>query len=546
MKSNTQNPLNRFVQLLYLEKKDISAIYLYAVLGSILLLIVPLGIQAIINYAMAGSLNTSLIVMIFLVVLGVSLAGMLQINQMKLIEKIQQRIFVRYSYEFSYTIPKLDISKIDNVYLPELVNRFFETSTLQKSLSKILLDIPAALIQILFSLMLLSLYSGVYVYFSMLTLLLLYIVIRYTSRLGLQTAMIESDQKYAMAEWLEEIARAIKTFKIAKNSNLPIINADKIAYNYVEARTKHFKILLVQYWSLIGFKVLVTGGMLLTGAYLLVGNKINIGQFVAAEIVILTIIGSIEKVMQSLDTVYDLLTGLEKLNKVIEKPVETQGKIAYKSQPKGMEIIFKDFSFAYGTEPYVLKDLNLTINANQKVCIYGVTGSGKSTILNVLSHSYRNYQGRILIDGINQLSYDIDSLRANSGYYFSTQDIFSGSLIENITLSNDNISTENVYQLAEKVGLSEYIKLLPDGYNTQLDQVGRRLPSQIAKKILLLRAIVDDPKLILLEEPTFEFTEEKEKNIFYNYLKNEIPNTTVIIVSNDPEIKKICDQIISL
>ncbi len=546
MKNNSPNPLLRFIKLLYLEKKDITAIYLYAILGSILLLIIPLGIQAIINYAMAGSLNTSLIVMIFLVVMGVSFAGLLQINQMKLIEKIQQRIFVRSSYEFSYIIPRLDIAKIDNVYLPELVNRFFETSTLQKSLSKILLDIPTAFIQIIFSLMLLSLYSSVYVYFSILTLLLLYIVIRYSSKVGLKTAMIESDHKYAMAEWLQEVARVIKTFKISKNSNLPVINADKIAFNYVEARTAHFKILLLQYWSLIGFKVLVTGGLLFTGAYLLVDNVINIGQFVAAEIVILTIVGSIEKIIQSLDTVYDLLTGLEKLNKIIEKPIETQGIVEYTRQSKGMEIIFKDFSFGFENEPYILKDLNLKIESNQKVCIEGATGSGKSTFLNVLTHSYSSYEGRILVDGINQLSYNLDSLRSQCGFYFSTQDIFIGTLLENITLNNSTTSLENLYKLSEKVGLSEYIKSLPEGYNTHLDPVGRRLPSQIAKKILLLRAIAGDPRLILLEEPMLEFTDDKEKNIFYNYLKYEIPETTVIIASHDPELRKICDQIISL
>jgi ABC-type bacteriocin/lantibiotic exporter with double-glycine peptidase domain len=120
--------------LLRLEKKDISTIYVYALLAGLVGFATPLGIQTIISFVLAGALSTSIVVLIVLVVIAVFIGGLLQVRQMQLIEKIQQKIFVRYSLEFANRLPRLDIEKMSNYYLPELVNRFFDTASLQKGM----------------------------------------------------------------------------------------------------------------------------------------------------------------------------------------------------------------------------------------------------------------------------------------------------------------------------------------------------------------------------------------------------------------------------
>ncbi|MFZ4058290.1 MAG: ABC transporter ATP-binding protein, partial [Ferruginibacter sp.] len=152
------NALQRIFKVFKLDKSEISSIYFYAILSGLIQLSLPLGIQSIISFVLGGSISTSLVILIFLVVTGVFIAGLLQVNQMRLIEKVQQKIFVRYSFEFADRIPKLNLHEVDSYYLPELVNRFFDTISLQKGISKLLLDIPAASIQILFGLILLSFY----------------------------------------------------------------------------------------------------------------------------------------------------------------------------------------------------------------------------------------------------------------------------------------------------------------------------------------------------------------------------------------------------
>ena len=133
-----------------MEKAEIWSIYFYAILNGLILLSVPLGIQAIVGFVLGASFRASIYVLILLVVVAVLVSGLMQINQMKIIEKIQQRIFVRYAFSYADIIPRLDLKKADGIYLPELINRFFDTATLQKSLAKILLEIPTATIQICF------------------------------------------------------------------------------------------------------------------------------------------------------------------------------------------------------------------------------------------------------------------------------------------------------------------------------------------------------------------------------------------------------------
>ncbi len=538
-------PLKRLLQVLKLERKEITSVYFYAILSGLLALTVPLGIQAIINFVLAGAISTSMIVLIISVVIGVFFTGLLQVGQMKVIEKIQQRIFTRYSFEFAWRIPKLDMQKVDSFYLPEVVNRFFDIISLQKSLSKLLLDVPTASIQILFGLILLSLYSNVFIVFSIVILLLLYVILYITGGRGLKTSLQESEYKYDVASWLEEVARVLKSFRFSKGSSLPIDKTDAIVTKYLDSRTSHFKILMLQYWSLIAFKVIITAGMLIVGSVLLVQNEINVGQFVAAEIVILTVLSSVEKFIQSLDQVYDLLTSLEKLGKIIDKPLEKEGSLKLQHSTAGLSVSMNQLSFGYITDRKIIEHINFELISGNKACIMGDDGSGKSTIIKLLTGSYHNFEGSITIDGVPIGNYDPDSLRAETGILFNQQDIFQGTLYENIALGNNNISTSEIVALAEKIGLKDFILSLKTGFDTLIEPTGRRLPSGTIRKILLLRALVGTPRLLLLEEPWIGF-EEKSQQLIKNYLLTQIPLTTTIIITNDELFAKDSDLVMEM
>lgn len=539
------SPLRRIFAVLKADRSDISAIYFYAILNGLIQLSLPLGIQAIIGFVLGGIISTSMVILIVLVVLGVFLNGLLQVNQMKLIEKIQQKLFARYSFEFANRLPRIDLQKTDDVYLPELTNRFFDVISLQKGVSKILIDIPTASIQILFGLLLLCFYHPIFIAFGLILIFILFILLRFTGPRGLETSFNESAYKYRVAGWLEEIARIVKSLRFSKGSLLHIKKNDELTSQYLHYRTSHFKILLFQYWSLVGFKVIITAAMLIVGTFLLVDQQINIGQFIAAEIVIITILNSVEKFTLNLDKVYDILTSVGKLSKVIDKPLEETGSLEIRERNiPGLEVETKELSFYYQKGNNVLENINLKIESGQKIAIMGSDGSGKSTLLKILTGAYQPTEGLLLINRIPMSNYNITNLRSYMGIYFSQQDIFQGTLMENITMGNQQIAWSEVVEIARELGFEDFISNLPGGLDHHIDPVGKKLSRNSIQKILLLRMLVLQPKLILMEEP-WQSIEDQYKRKIEEYLL-KLKDTTLVMITNDQSFADRCDQIIYL
>lgn len=543
--SKNASPVSRILNLVKLERKEISAIYFYAILNGLIQLSLPVGVQAIIGFVLGGSFSTSLVVLISLVVLGVLSTGMLQIGQMQLIEKIQQKIFVRYSFVFAERIPRLDLKKTDAFYLPELVNRFFEIPSLQKGLAKLLLDIPTASIQILFGLVLLSFYHPAFILFGLLLVLILWLILYYTGSRGLQTSLAESAYKYGVAAWLEELARLIKSFKFSKGSRINLQKADEKVAGYLDARNSHFQILQFQFRMLVAFKVLITAAMLIIGSLLLVNQQLNIGQFIAAEIVIITVIASVEKLIGNLDSVYDVLTSVEKIGKLTDKPVEQNGSYILPETEKGLSVEAKDLGFSYDDRQYILRHLDFRIEPGENVCITGKEGSGKSTLLKLLCGAYQEFDGALLLDGIPSGNYQLSALRAQTGILLSQQEIFHGTLLENITMGNTAIDQRQIVRLFEQVGLTDFLASQKDGFDTWLDPTGKRLPGNVINKILLVRALVGKPRLLLLEDP-WAGLEEPFRSRIQDLLLREYPETTMIVSTNDTSFADRCDQVISI
>ena len=538
--------IRNFFQVIRIEKKEVSSIYFYAILSGLIQLSLPLGIQAIINFAQAvsggGKLPASMWLLIILVVGGVFIAGLLQVNQMRLVEKIQQRIFSRYAFEFTFKIPRLKVKETENYYLPELVNRFFDSVSLQKSLSKLLLDIPLAIIQIFFGLILLSIYNAIFILLGLILLVVVLLVLFVSAKRGLEASLAESNYKYSLMGWIQELARGFKTFKISDSHHLHLKKTDVLLEGYIESRTNHFNVLKFQYWSLIIFKLLITSSMLLIGGFLLIDQKLNVGQFIAAEIVILTVLAAVEKLILSLDKVYDVLTSVEKLSKVTDKEVEITGDLLLKDNQLGISIEAQQISFAFETGKDVLKNINFKVGSGKKLCIMGDISSGKSTLMELATGSLEPNKGSLLINDIPIGNYDLTSYRKSIGAFYSEQDIFEATLMENITMGNNDIDQQMLMSLAELIGIKDFIISLPKGFNTKLSSTGKGLSSIIKQKILLLRVLAGSPKLLLMDEP-FEMAGGIHTQRICSHLLS-IKGMTMIIVTNNLDFASGADEII--
>jgi ABC-type bacteriocin/lantibiotic exporter with double-glycine peptidase domain len=533
----------KLIDLIRLERKEIYDIYFYAILSGLIQLSLPLGIQAILGFVLGATMVTSVYVLIFIIIFGVFLIGYMQINQMKIIEKIQQKIFVRYAFAFAETIPNFNLKDIDKYYLPEKINRFFETINVQKGISKLLLDIPTAVIQIAFGLILLSFYHPFFILFSFVLISTTFLIFKLTSKKGLETSIAESQYKYKVVAWLEEMGRVIKSLKYSQGTNINLIKTDEKLLNYISARTSHFQVLLIQFKSLVFFKVAITALMLILGSYLLFNQKINIGQFVAAEIIILSLINSLEKLIISLENIYDVVTGLHKLNSVLEIEIEKNGSVDLNT--KELNIVLSDVGFSYNANQKVFKNLSLHFPANSITCISGEENSGKSTLLKLITGAYKYNSGLITMNNIPLQNYTLQSLRRQTGVLLYEQDLFEGTLFDNITLGRTDITIESILELTKTLGFENFISIFPKSFQSHIDPLGNTLPTSIKKKILLLRTLIHNPLLLIMEEPWVGLDENAKKSL-QSYLFEAAKTKTIVVSSNDSYFAANCTQHIHL
>lgn len=545
MAKNVLTAWQRLMGLLKLDKRDVLQTFYYAIFAGLVNLSLPLGIQAIINLIQGAQISTSWIILVVLVTGGVAFGGLLQLMQIRIIENLQQKIFTRASFEFTYRFPKIKMNELRDYYPPELANRFFDTLTVQKGLSKLLLDFPASLLQIIFGLLLLSFYHPFFIIYGILLLLLIYVVFKFTVQKGMDTSLDESKQKYKVAHWIQEVARSLVSFKLSGKTSLAVNKNDVLVANYLEARESHFRILVIQFIQMIGFKVLVTAGLLLIGGLLVLNQEMNIGQFVAAEIIILLVISSVEKLIRGLETFYDLLTSLEKLSQVVDKDLEAQGGETPLTEAGDLTVELDNVSFKVKGKGKILEDISLEILPKSTQLIVGANGSGKSTLLRLIAGIIEPDEGNIYVNNVSLRGISANHYRSFLGQSLTEESPFEGTILENITFGDASISQKDLYWALEGVGLLQFVKEQPNGLNTVIYPEGKQIAYTIAKKIVLARSIVRKPKLLILKDPLNQFDESEAVRIM-NFLMDKSQPWALVIVSQDPKWIGQCGRIITM
>jgi ABC-type bacteriocin/lantibiotic exporter with double-glycine peptidase domain len=436
------------------------------------------------------------------------------------------------------------MSQLSNYYPPELANRFFDTLTIQKALSKILIDFPAALLQIVFGLILLSFYHPFFIIYGLLLILLIYVVFKFTAQKGLETSLEESKNKYKVAHWIQEIARSIISFKLSGKTSHAMEKNDRLVAKYLDARESHFRVIVLQFIQMVGFKVLVTAGLLLIGGLLVLDQQMNIGQFVAAEIIILLVINSVEKLILGLETFYDLLTSLEKLGQVVDKKLEPQeGETPFNGYD-GLTIELHNVTYKVpGRDKKILDGISFTITPHSSILLKGPSGSGRSTLLRLIAGILEPAEGKIYINNVDLKGIYLNEYRSHLGQSLTEEYPFEGTMLDNITFGNKDIPMEDVYWAIEKTGLTQFVKEQPHGLQTVLYPEGKKIPYIISKKIVLARSIVRRPKLLILKDPLDQFSEEETDRIM-EFLADTSNGWALVVISENPKWTRLCNRTI--
>jgi ABC-type bacteriocin/lantibiotic exporter with double-glycine peptidase domain len=537
-------PFQRLSQLLHAERRDIWLIYLYAVLVGLFGLTVPLAVQGITQLVQGGLVLQPVVLLILFAIVGTLVTGVIGLLQESVVETIQQRIFARLAFEFAYLVPRIRFEAAQSSNLPLQMNRFFEAVLIQKAMAKLLLDVPTATLQVLFGVALLSFYNPSFIAFALVLIGGVYLIFRLTFPRGLETSIMESKYKYNVLEWLQAMARSIAAFKFSTRSTLPLEIMDGHVANYLKYRKKHFGVLVTQSMSMIVFKTLLTGGLLILGTTLVVDRSLTLGQFVAAELVIVTVLAGVEKLIRSLSTIYDVLTSVDKIGHVMDLPVEEIRGLQLPASSGGLAISARGLSFTYPDQPSpTLSGIDLDIRPGDRIAITGVDGSGQTTLLRVLGALHDGYEGTLQYDGVTLRSMNRAALREQIGQVLATTDLFDGTIEDNISVGRRFVDRAAVLKALRDVDVDDVVQGMPQGIQTSIINGGANLSAAVASKLLVAQGIVGQPRLLLLDD-FFQNLDDAYRTRLIRLLTDRATPNTVIAVSHDPEFLAACDLII--
>lgn len=533
-KQTKPSPLERLFQLIREDRADLLTLVGYNVISGTLYLAVPLSAQALINTIAAGVLVQPLVVLSSMVFLALLLISILKYIQNTIIERLQQRIFARIALRLADHLPRIERSALQENYAPEMANRFFDTVTLQKTWAKLLTDVPTAVLQILVGLILMGIYSPFLFGFDLMFLISAFLI-TWLGTNGVSTSIKESSWKYHLAGWLEELGRCHISLKMNASPDYFVKRLDQEVVGYILARRLHFAIVVKQIFSSHLLQAVAMTGVLASGGWLVIEGQLTLGQLVAAELVMMMMLAAIEKLANSIGDYYDLLTSLVKVGAITDLPVENMKGVEVATDVDGACIDCQQLSYSYYPEHPILSSLNLHIEAGQRVSLVGESGCGKTTFAYLLAGLQKPSHGRIRFNGYDLREVHLGSLRKNIALVSGNNEIFEGTIEQNILMGRTDIERSMLHKAVDLANLDKTLITFPKGIQTHLVSEGLNISIGERLRILIARAIVKKPKLLILDDVFFGVDEKTKIKVLSNLLDPALP-WTVLDISHDPII----------
>ena len=491
-----KSPIRRLWALMRAEQDDIGVVVVLAVAIGVLSLATPLAIQLLINWLAFGALLQPIITLGIGLMLCLTLVGVLRAAQRHAVEIVQRRILARTVADLSARLARVRIESFDKNYGPELANRFFDVLTLQKAASTLLLDGLAAALQATVGLLVLALYHPLLLVFDMVVVAMVAAVLIPLARGAQASAIVESKKKYAIAAWLEELARSPLAFKFA-GPYLAESRTDRLTHQYLEARETHFSVFFRQYLGMQLIAMVIPAALLVMTGWLVLRGQLTLGQLVAAEFIVTTALMGVAKFIEKLETVYDLLAGVDKLGNLFDLPLEnTHGAPTSDTKPAAA-FRLDEVSFAFPGMGQVLTNVSLSVAPGKTVAIYGAHGSGKSVLGEIMVGARRPLGGMVLRDGVPAESFRPSDLYQET-VLLRADGIIAGSVRDNLTLGR-SVPDSELWALLESLNLAAVVRKLDGGLDATLMPHGRPLSDIQCRALLVTRALVLRPRLIVVD-----------------------------------------------
>ncbi|MFZ1865578.1 MAG: ABC transporter ATP-binding protein [Polyangiales bacterium] len=525
------SPLRRTRQLLALDKQDIAVIVIYGVALGLLSLAVPIAVQSLVNTVAFGSLIQPLVVLTVLLAIALSGSAVLRALQVRIVEMLQRRLFVRIVTEIGARLPRVSAKALRAANGPELLNRFFDVFTTQKSVASLLLGGTDALLIALVGMIVLAFYHPMLLAFDIVLVLGAVLVLIPLGRGGTRTSVAESKAKYAVAGWLEEMARHPLSFKLAGGGEFAAGRVQGLARSYLDERDRHFRVVFRQLIGALTIEVVASVALLALGGLLVIERQLSIGQLVAAELIVTAVVASIAKLGGKVEIFYDLVAAVDKLGEILDLPLEraTGESPPPGSQARGrLRVRDLEIDTTAHAEPLTV---SFNLGSGQWLAISGESDRATSDLVDSIFGLNPSLTGLIEIDGHDARDLALRELRSRIALVRGV-DVLPRSIADNLRAARAELTSDEAWRVLGRVGLKDPIKSLPEGLHTELLPDGEPLSRSQALRLTIARALAVKPSVLVLDR-TLDWLGPRERDQVLDALLSH-RDLSVVLITDEP------------
>ncbi len=294
---------------------------------------------------------------------------------------------------------------------------------------------------------------------------------------------------------------------------------------------------------------LATAGLLVYGGWRVLQDRLTLGDLMMFLVYVLMLLGPLATLAQSAAAFQNSLSGFDRVLDLLEEPLEMESNsetIKIKRVDFIGSVEFENVSFNYpGADDFALKDVNLSVQPGETIALVGPSGAGKTTICNLIARFYDPTAGRVLLDDVDLVRFDVESYRRLTGIVEQDVFLFDGTIAENIGYANRQATAAEIAEAAQIANAAEFIEKLPDSYNTTIGERGVRLSGGQRQRLAIARAVLANPKILILDEATSNLDTESER-LIQSSMATLMENRTCFVIAHRLSTIASADRIIVL
>jgi putative ABC transport system ATP-binding protein len=528
-----KSPAQRLLDLARLEWGDVFTLLAFALGVGLLSLVAPAAIEALVNTVAFGILLWPVLVLSLVMFALLFVSAVLRALQTYVAECLQRRLFVRTALGFADRLARTGIASFDGANRADIVNRFFEVSSGQKSIATLLVEGVGIIMMTLVGLIVLAFYHPYLLTFALVMAGAVVFLLVVLGIGGVRTSIAESYAKFDVAVWLEEVARCPHTFRSGEGAMLALERADQLSDHYIATRKRHFAVVWRQTLFALLLEAVGSTVLLGLGGWLVINRQLTLGQLVASELIVTLVLGALSKIGKYVEIFYDLQATLDKLGVLDRLPPEPAAGETLPADGGPLSVVAE--------LPGAGAPRRLELAAGERVAIIGPTG--KTPLLETLALLRLPRPGLLELDGIDARQLDRPATRQQIAFV-GRAEVFAGTLAENVRLGRGSVTAADIRRALEAVGLADRIARLPDSLQTAIPPDGRPLSTSELARLAIARAIVSRPRLLLLDGILDGLDLDSCPGLLDTLFDPAAPWTLVLVSVRD-EIRSRCGRVVA-